>query len=222
MRVLLLEDDEILADRMDRRLRTKGLAVDRANCVDEAFHLVAELRYDCFVLDRVVPGGDGLELVGKLQRIERQVPVLVVSGCYTRVKDRVAALEAGADDYLTKPFNLDELVCRVLALCRRAGQIRPPVIQVGDLTVDSSRRCATRDGRSIDLTALEFTILELLASRPGEVLTRAELWEHCWGERSVPYSNALDVHVGSLRRKLGSPRLIRTRRGTGYSIEPPQ
>lgn len=221
MRVLLVEDDHLLAVKIRRRLKISGLAVDSAMSLGQATQLVTESSYDCLVLDRTVPGGDSVDFVGKLRHCGNAVPIMIVSGCRTRPKERVAALEAGADDYLVQPLDLDELACRVLALCRRVGQVRSPLIQVGDLTIDSGRRQAYKAGRPLELTAREFTILEMLASRPGEVATRTELWEHCWGEVDSPYSNALNVHVGALRRKIASPGLIRTRRGIGYSVELP-
>lgn len=220
MRVLLLEDDPMLLERMRRRLTRSGLAVDKATNLAKAVELAAETSHDCLVLDRAVPGGDALNLVGELRREGSAVPILVVSGCYVGVRERITALEAGADDFLAKPFDLEELALRVLTLCRRAGSIRPAVVRVADLTVDSGKRRASRSGRSLDLTAREFAILELLASRPGDVVTHTELWERCWGEQEPAYSNALYVHVAAVRRKMAAPDLIRTRRGIGYSLEP--
>jgi len=220
MRVLLLEDDPVLIDRMRRRLMRVGLAVDQATNLAKAAELTAEATHDCLLLDRAVPGGDALSLVGDLRAHGSPVPILVVSGCYVGPRERIAALEAGADDFLAKPFDLDELALRTLTLCRRAGGMRAAIVQVGDLTIDSGKRRASRSGRSLDLTAREFAILEMLASRPGDVVTHAELWEHCWGEQEPAYSNALYVHVAAVRRKMAIPDLIRTRRGIGYFLEP--
>jgi DNA-binding response OmpR family regulator len=220
MRVLLLEDDPVLMDGVRRRLTKDGLAVDQAANLAEATHLVVETSHDCLVLDRAVPGGDALSLVGELRAHGSAVPILVVSGCYVGARERISALEAGADNFLAKPFDLDELALRVLTLCRRAGTIRAALIRVGDLTIDSGKRLASRSGWSLDLTAREFAILELLASRSGDVVTHAEMWERCWGEQEPAYSNALYVHVAAVRRKMGVPDLIRTRRGIGYSLEP--
>lgn len=220
MRILLLEDDSVLNDLMHRRLTRSGLAVDKTANLTQAAELAAEASHDCLVLDRAVPGGDALTLVGELRARGSVVPILVVSGCYVGTRERIAALEAGSDDFLAKPFDLDELALRVLTLCRRAGSIRAAIVQVGDLTIDSGKRRATRSGRSLDLTAREFAILELLASRPGDVVTHSELWEHCWGEQEPAYSNALYVHVAAVRRKMAVPDLIQTRRGIGYLLEP--
>ena len=220
MRVLLLEDDGGLAERVCRRLKARRLAVDQASSLEEARVLASENSYDCLVLDRVVPGGDALEFIDELRGRDSGVPVMIISGTHTRLADRIAAFEAGADDVMRKPLSADELACRVLALCRRTGRVRDPVVQISDLEVDFGRRKVARGGQPIELTAREFTILEMLGRRPGEVVSRTELWEHCWNEHDTPYSNSLDVQVSTLRKKLGKPILIRTRRGVGYSLEP--
>lgn len=219
MRILLLEDDRILADAMGRRLRRTGVAVDSAEAIEEATWLLSDADYDCVVMDRMVPGGDALDLVQKLRHSQNAVPALIVTGLRTEVEERVAGFEAGADDYLLKPFSLDEFTARVLALCRRKGRARPPLIEVGPLVLDTCRRQICRGDMALSLTAKEFAILELLMTRPGEVIGRAELVEHCWGERDNPFSNVVDVHMASLRQKLSMPGLIRTHRGTGYSLE---
>jgi two-component system, OmpR family, response regulator len=220
MRILLLEDDAELTAAVTRRLRKAGLAVDEAASLFEATQLVAESAYDCLVLDRTVPGGDSLSLVGAVRSREQYVPVMLVSA-HIDVGDRVAAFEAGVDDYLPKPFSLDELTCRVLALGRRAGQVLAPVLRAGDLVVDSSRCQVHRGGVRVDLTAKELAVLEMLMRKSGEVVTRSDLVEHCWGERESPFSNVVEVHMASLRRKIAAPGLIRTVRGVGYSLDPP-
>lgn len=220
MRVLLLEDDGVLAEAMSRRLQRNGLAVDLADTVDKATWLLTDTEYDCLVIDRVVPGGDALELLEKLRLAQNVVPALIVTGKRTEVRERVAGFEAGADDYLVKPFSLDEFTARVQALVRRKGEVRPPVLQVGDLVLDTGRRHVSRAGVTVSLTAKEFAILELMMRRPSEVIVREELIEHCWGERESPFSNVVDVHVASLRRKIAVPGLILTHRGVGYSLDP--
>jgi two-component system, OmpR family, response regulator len=219
MRVLLLEDDPVLARTMIRRLRRCGMAVDDAESLDEASWLLTSSEYDCVVMDRMVPGGDAMELLEKLRAMENAVPVLVVTGLRTAVGERVAGFEAGADDYLVKPFSIEEFGARVLALCRRKERPRPPMLRAGGIVVDTCRRLASLDGAPLCLTAKELGILELLVSRLGEVIGRNELVECCWGERESPFSNVVDVHVASLRQKLGMPGLIRTHRGLGYSLD---
>ncbi len=222
MRVLLLEDDTFLSQKMATRLRRAGLSVDEVEWLDDAAVRVREHQYDCLVLDRVVPGGDSLGLVTDLRGAGNAVPVLVVSGYHVSSADRVAAFQAGADDCLNKPFTLEELTSRVHSLCRRAGQMECPLRRVGDLTVDVGRRQVVRGGRAVQLNAKELAILEMLVRRPGDVVTRRDLWEHCWGEREEPFSNTVEVHICRLRRALGEPRLIHTVRGVGYYVASPE
>jgi DNA-binding response OmpR family regulator len=218
MRVLVVEDDPNLRGAVDRRLRAEGLAVDAVADIPEARVQLSAADYDCLVLDRMVPSGDTLSLLVELRGDGRDTPVLFLTA-RDAVSDRVAGFEAGGDDYLVKPFSMAELVARVRSLCRRSGEVRPSVLRVADLEVDSARREVRRDGVLIPLRQREFAVLERMAIGAGRVVTRTELIEHCWDELTDPMSNVVDVHMASLRRKLGGPPLIRTVRGAGYLME---
>ena len=169
----------------------------------------------------MLPGLDGIELLRKMRKQNEDSSVLIITA-RDQVGDRVAGLDAGADDYLVKPFALDELMARVRALTRRAHSVKNPVLKVGDLEIDTRRRAASRGGEAIDLTAREYALLELLALRAGEVVSRAEIWEQLYDFNQDPESNVVDVFVAYLRRKIereGKPKLIHTRRVMGYILE---
>ncbi|WP_410605821.1 response regulator transcription factor [Amycolatopsis sp. lyj-90] len=217
MRVLVLEDDFELGTEIAGGLRSAGFAVDLARTVGEADLSVAVHGYDCLVLDRMLPDGDGLGLVRDLRAAGSRVPVLMLTAM-DAVTDRVAGFDDGADDYLAKPFALAELAARVGALCRRSESPRPVVLRAGDLEIDTARRQVRRNGVLLSLGAKEFSVLELLAARAGQVVSRTELIEHCWDELSDPLSNVVDAVILQLRRKLGPPALIDTVRGAGYLI----
>ena len=219
MRVLIVDGNPSCRDIMERHLRKVGLAVDVAVSEEEAAYLLAEHRYGCVVLDRGSGDRGGLGLLVGERRAGSTVPVMVVSKHRTTTDERVEALRAGADDCVDWPASPDEFESRVLNLCRRAGHTRASVLQVGDLTLDSARIRAQRAGRHLSLHAKEYSILELLMRRAGEVVPRRELWEQCWGERDETFSNTLEVHISRLRRAIGEPRMIQTVRGVGYSID---
>lgn len=219
MRALLLEDDPVLSRHMTGRLNRTGVSVDGAASLDSARRLLSGPEYDCVILDRMVPGGDSIELIKELRAKDNAVPAMLITGRHTGVGDKVEGFESGADDYLVKPFSLDELAARVLALCRRRQRYCLPTLKLGPLRLDRSTRKVTVDGLPVELTAKEFSILELLMGRPGEVLRRTEVAECCWGWRDLPCSNTVSVHMASLRQKLGIPGLIRTYRGVGYSLQ---
>ncbi len=216
-----MEDDPELRGALERRLRSTGFAVDVAADLPDATERVAVNEYDCVVLDRAVPSGDTIELVGEMRAAGSTTPALFLTA-KDAVADRVAGFEAGGDDYLVKPFAMEELVARVRSLCRRKAAMLPPVVSVGDLTVDSSRAEVRRAGVLLALTNKEMCVLTTLATRAGAVVSRSDLIEHCWDELTDPMSNTVDVHVASLRRKLGRPPLIRTVRGVGYVLETPR
>jgi DNA-binding response OmpR family regulator len=219
VRILVVEDDHELRGSVVRRLRKDGFAVDEASDVADAIHAASVSDYDCFVLDRVLPGGDALELLSGLRGDAPSTPVLFMT-CRDTVEERVAGFEAGGDDYLVKPFAMDELLARVRSLCRRHRRsVRAPVVRLGDLELDSPRREVRRRGVLLPLTAKEFAILELLAETPGVVVSRSHIIEHCWDDHADPLSNVVDVHVASVRRKLGVPPLIRTVRGAGFILD---
>ncbi len=209
-----------LRGAVERRLRAAGFAVDAVADLPDAESAVDVNSYDCLVLDRTVPGGDTIDLVAAMREAEGSVPALFLTA-RDSVADRVAGFEAGGDDYLVKPFAMEELVVRVRNLCRRGFVAAASVLRVGDLEYDQARAEVRRAGILLPLTAKELCVLGLLTIGRGRVVTRTELIEHCWDELTDPMSNTVEVHVAALRRKLGDPPLIRTVRGAGYLLEEP-
>jgi DNA-binding response OmpR family regulator len=220
MRVLIVEDDRVLRDALERRLRGSGSAVDAVPDRAGAEIAIEVNRYDCLVLDRAVPDGDTIDLVRRIRAAHTATPVLFLTA-RDSVSARVEGFEAGADDYLVKPFAMEELIARVRRLCRRSVDETPVLLEVGDLVIDQAGATVRRDGVLLTLTAKEYAVLVELASRPGAVVTRTHLIETCWDEMTDPMSNTVDVHIASLRRKLGSPPLIHTVRGVGYRMSAP-
>jgi two-component system copper resistance phosphate regulon response regulator CusR len=218
MRILVVEDDLPLREAVGAGLRASGLAVDAAADIRSARRQLAEHSYDCLVLDRMLPDGDGLALLDELSGGDH--PPSLVLTARDAIRDRVRGFERGADDYLVKPFAMAELVARVRTLCRRRRlPVTPPSVSAGSIEIDLARREVRRFGVQLALTPKEFAVLELLATRAGHVVGRSELVEHCWDELTAPMSNAVDVVIGQLRRKLGNPDPIRTVRGAGYLLE---
>lgn len=215
MRILVIEDDDNLRVAITASLRAAGFAVDAVADLPDADEALAVNAYDCTVFDRMLPSGDALHYV---RARTSAAPVLFLTA-RDAVADRVAGLEYG-DDYLVKPFAIDELVARVRSLCRRVATGRPPVLRCGDLEIDGGRHEVRRAGVLITLTAKEFNVLEQLVSRQGRPVTRAELIEDAWDRMVDPASNVLDVLITQLRRKLRQPPMIHTVRGVGYRIEP--
>jgi DNA-binding response OmpR family regulator len=218
VRVLVIDDDDGLREGVVVSLRASGLGADGAATVAAARARLASHNYDCLVLDRMLPGGDGLQLLADRDRAVDPPPVLVLTA-RDAVRDRVEGFERGADDYLVKPFAMAELIARVRSLCRRRGSIAAPLLRAGGIELDTARREVRRDGVLLSLTAKEYAVLELLLSRAGAAVSREELVEHCWDELTAPMSNALDVVVSQLRRKLGDPPPIATVRTVGYRID---
>jgi two-component system copper resistance phosphate regulon response regulator CusR len=223
VRILLVEDYDPLAKSMIQGLREAGYAVDWAATGDEALTLATASPYDALVLDLMIPGIDGMTVLRRLRQGGSATPVLVVTA-RDQVPDRVEGLDAGADDYLVKPFAFDELIARLRSVIRRRYQTSANLLLVADLEIDLAARIARRRGHPIALSAREFALLEYLVLRRGQIVTRAEVWEHVYDFASEPSSNVIDVYVGYLRRKLGdgedgTPRLIRTHRGLGYSLD---
>jgi two-component system response regulator MprA len=222
-RVLVVEDDEHVRDAVARALRLEGYDVRTANDGNEALRRVDETGPDVIVLDVLMPGTDGLAVCRILRDRGNHTPVLMVTARH-EVSDRVAGLDAGADDYLVKPFALDELLARLRALLRRAsvtgGQDE---LRVGDLVLDPQRRQAWRGARELDLTKTEFDLLELLMFNAGIVVTRDTIYERIWGYDFETSSKSLDVYVGYIRRKTeadGESRVVHTVRGVGYTARP--
>jgi len=219
MRVLIIEDEAGLRDGITTALRVTGFAVDAAADLAEGRRFASRHAYDCVICDRMLPDGDGLSILEDAWRAERHTPVLVLTA-RDAVRDRVDGIERGADDYLTKPFAMSELLARVKMLCRRRESTAPAVAVIGDVEVDTGRREVRRGGVVLSLTSKEFAVIELLASRSGQAVSREEITAHCWDQLTEPMSNAVDVVISQLRRKLGEPGPIRTVRGAGYLLEP--
>jgi len=217
MRLLIVDDEEDLADVLARLLRDAGFSCDVAHDGESGLALAEEPGYDLLVLDLMLPRLSGERVLAALRARGSALPVLVLTA-RDAVIDRVQLLDAGADDYLTKPFEPSELVSRCRALLRRAAGRASPLQVIGDVHVDLARRVVHRDGAAVAVTPREFRVLEYLALHRGRVVSRTELLEHLYGEGDDTASNVLDVYVASLRRKLGAG-VIRTSRGHGYSVE---
>jgi two-component system OmpR family response regulator len=220
MRALIVEDEIRMAALLKRGLEQAGYIVDVANDGTDGFWMAVESDYDAIVLDAMLPGMDGFEVCSRLRAESRWAPVLILTA-RDGVTDRIRGLDAGADDYMTKPFAFGELTARLRALIRRGAAERPPVLSVGDLTLDPASRVVTRAGREIGLTAKEVSLLELLMRHPGEVLTRTRILEHVWDFAYVANSNVVDQYIAYLRRKLDKPfgrHDIETVRGVGYRL----
>lgn len=220
MRILIAEDDPLLSRSLAKGLRERAHVVDVVADGESAFVQGVLNAYDAIVLDVMLPRRDGLDVARALRTRDVQAPILMLTA-RDRVGDKVAGLDAGADDYLTKPFEFEELLARLRALHRRAPSLAPEVLTVGDLAVDTRHQSATRSGRTLALTTKEYVMLEYLARRAGEVVSRADISAHLWDDNHDPSSNALEVYVARLRRKLeaGAARpLLHTRRGAGYML----
>ncbi len=222
MRLLLVEDDPKLSRSISRGLRAEGYAVDVAVDGEAALMLAAVWDYDGVVLDVMLPVLDGFDVCRSLRARGQWVPILMLTA-RGGVGDRIVGLDAGADDYLSKPFDFSELLARVRALVRRAPHERPTRVEIGDLVVDPATREVLRGGETVELTAREFAVLEYLARRAPQVVTRTELLDHVWDSNYVGSTNVVDVHVGHVRRKLWRPsdtcEVIRTVRGVGFVLE---
>jgi two-component system OmpR family response regulator len=218
MRILVVEDEPKMGSLIRRGLERSGLAVDVAGDGEEALWRAAAVDYDTILLDRMLPGIDGTEVCRRLRRDGIRSPVLMLTAM-GEVVDRVQGLDAGADDYLAKPFALDELLARVRALARRGPVTHPPVLEVGDLRLDPATHQVLRGEQAIDLTAKEFALLEAFMRRPGVVLSRFALLEQAWDGDYENRSNVIEAHVSSLREKIGRESL-ETVRGVGYRLRP--
>jgi two-component system, OmpR family, response regulator MprA len=221
MKILVVDDERAVRESLRRALELEGYEIELAADGNEAlYRLEGEAEPDAMILDVLMPGVDGLEVCRRLRSSGSKLPVLMLTA-RTQVEDRVEGLDAGADDYVTKPFALDELLARVRALLRRTTDDGADVLRFGNLELDPTTREVTRDGRPIELTRTEFSLLELFMRNPRQVLTRTIIFERVWGYDFGYASNSLDVYIGYLRRKTeagGEPRLIQTVRGVGYAL----
>jgi two-component system response regulator MprA len=225
MRIFVVEDDQAVRDALRRALELEGYGVELAGDGEEALRRLdeREVEPDAIVLDVLMPRLDGLEMCRRLRRSGNRTPVLMLTA-RDQVADRVAGLDAGADDYLVKPFALEELLARVRALLRRTANGAVEVLRFADLELDPATREVRRDGELVELTRTEFSLLELFLLNPRQVLTRSLIFERVWGYDFGFGSNSLDVYIGYLRRKTeqgGRPRLIQTIRGVGYALREP-
>ena len=223
MRILVVEDDAPLASILVRTLREESYAVDHAADGQEAEWLAFENPYDLILLDLMLPRKNGMDVLKTLRDGGITAPVLILTAKDTK-EDVVKGLDRGADDYLTKPFNLEELLARVRALLRRQTGEPATVIEAGPLKIDTTRKEVTREGTTIQLTAKEYALLEYMARHAGKVLSRTQLSEHVWDMNFEPTSNVVDVYIGYLRSKVDKPfeiPLIKTVRGHGYMLDVP-
>ena len=221
MRVLLVEDDPRIARFVSQALREQSYAVDLTADGEDALYKASINDYDAVILDIMIPGRDGFEVCRELRAEGLTVPIVMLTA-RDSVQDRITGLDTGADDYLTKPFEVSELLARLRALLRRGHVIRPATITIADLVIDTRAHRVTREGRNIELTAKEYALLEYMARERGRVLTRAEIAEHVWDENFDPLSNLIDVNINRLRRKIdgdSAKPLLHTRRGVGYVLE---
>lgn len=221
MRILVVEDEPVAATVLAKGLREHAYAVDVAGDGTTAFEQAAVNDYDLVILDVRLPGMDGLELCGRLRADGVTTPVLMLTALGEPDR-RVEGLDAGADDYLPKPYHFPELLARVRALLRRGPALASLVLEVNDLRIDTRARRVERAGRAVQLTTKEYALLEFLARRRGEVVGRADISEHVWDDSFDPMSNLIEVYIQRLRRKIDdshSVKLIHTRRGAGYTLD---
>jgi len=221
MRILLVEDNPRVASFIRRGLKEENYAVDLAIDGEEALSLARSSEYDLMVLDIMLPKQTGLEVLKTLRKEQNKTPILILTA-KDKLQDKVAGLDAGADDYLTKPFGFEELLARIRALLRRHSDMVPAVLKAHDLEMDTARRHVTRDGQELSLSNREYALLEYFLRHPNRVVTRAMLTEHVWEHDFDTFSNVIDVHIARLRRKIDdgfSKKLLQTVRGSGYILE---
>jgi DNA-binding response OmpR family regulator len=220
MRALVVEDYAVLRESLAKGLRDSGYAVDATGEGGEGLWYAENHPYDVIILDLMLPGLPGLDVLKRLRATGNTTPVLVLTA-KDAVTDRVAGLDLGADDYMVKPFAFDELLARLRALVRRHYARTDSVVRIGDLEIDTRARRVRRAGHIVALSAREYVLLEYLAHRTGHIVSRSELWDHAYDEAAEANSNVLDVHISHLRRKIDdghATKLIHTRRGQGYVL----
>ena len=221
MRLLVVEDEKKVARFIKQGLEEEGYAVDAAPDGEKGLELALDRVHDLIILDIALPKMDGLQVLQRLRQQGVSIPVLLLTVRAT-IEDKVLGLDAGADDYLTKPFAFQELLARVRALMRRRAEAEPALLRVADLVLDPARRIVSRGGERIELTAKEFSLLEYFMRNPGRVLSRTQLIEHVWNYDFDTMTNIVDVYVTYLRKKIDSgrePKLIHTVRGVGYVLK---
>jgi two-component system copper resistance phosphate regulon response regulator CusR len=223
MRILLVEDEPRMANVISKGLREQSYAVDVAHDGVSGLYHSSINDYDVIVLDVLLPERDGYEVCRELRQRGDSTPILMLTA-RAAVDDRLAGFDAGADDYLTKPFSFRELLARIRALLRRDVQLRPDVLEIDDLVVDSGSHRVSRANHDVQLTAKEYALLEYLARRAGQLVSRAEIAAHVWDDTFDPFSNAIEVYMNRLRKKIDgnhSTKLLHTRRGEGYLLQSP-
>src|SRR5919107_6156998 len=218
MRVLIAEDEPFLAEAIRDGLRLEAIAADIAGDGDAALELLSTNVYDVAVLDRDIPGPSGDEIARRIVASGSGTPILMLTAA-DRIDDKASGFGLGADDYLTKPFDLRELVMRLRALDRRRAHSRPPVREMAGLRVDPFRREVHRDGRYVPLTRKQFAVLEVLVGAEGGVVSAEELLRRAWDQNADPFTNAVRITVSALRKRLGEPAIIATVAGAGYRID---
>jgi len=220
VRLLLIEDNDRLRETLSTGLRAQGYNVDTAADGLEGWRLASEAEHDLIILDRMMPGMDGIEILRRLRTSGSSVPVLMLTA-RDAVPDRVEGIDAGADDYLTKPFSVAELLARLRMLLRRGHHRADPIVKIGDLEIDTVSHSARRGGRRIHITPKEYALIDYLLARPSEVVSRSELAKHLYENEDDTGQNAVEVLVMRLRRKLqppGTQPVLHTRRGFGYEL----
>jgi two-component system response regulator VanR len=220
VRVLIVEDEPLMAEAICDGLRLEAIAADVAGDGDTAMELLSVNTYDIAVLDRDIPGPSGDDIAERIIASGSGMPILMLTAA-DRLDDKASGFELGADDYLTKPFELRELVLRLRALDRRREHHRPPVREIAGLRLDPFRREVYRDGRYVALTRKQFAVLEVLVAAGGGVISAEQLLERAWDENADPFTNAVRITVSALRKRLGAPWVIATVPGVGYRIETP-
>ena len=220
MRLLLIEDNDRLRETLSTGLRAQGYTVDTAADGLEGWRLASEAEHDLIILDRMMPGMDGIEILRRLRTSGSSLPILMLTA-RDAVPDRVEGIDAGADDYLTKPFAVAELLARLRMLLRRGHHRADPIVKIGDLEIDTVSHSARRGDRRIHITPKEYALIDYLLARPGEVVSRVELAKQLYDNEDDTGQNAIEVLVMRLRRKLhppGAPPVLHTRRGFGYEL----
>jgi DNA-binding response OmpR family regulator len=221
MRILLVEDEPRMATVIAKGLREATYAVDIAADGDAALYESSINDYDVIVLDVLLPQRDGFEVCRELRARGKTTPILMLTA-RAAIDDRITGFDAGADDYLTKPFSFRELLARIRALLRRDAQLRPDILEIADLIVDSASHSVSRASHEVQLTAKEYALLEYLARRAGQLVSRAEIAAHVWDDSFDPFSNTIEVYMNRLRKKIDGNhplKLLHTRRGEGYILE---